>query len=174
MTGNSILIILTALVYIGAGCVVAQIARLLSRDYATRRSAHWAWRGLLWLGAVVLLFRSVTLLYPGRAFAVHALTPVVLLVGVVVLGLAMWKLDDVMRERDPPPWSVQLMRLAALTGWNGLVMRSAMTVPPASFGDQLPDSMSPGRRRQLAMMVAAGAAVAIIVTVIVINSPAAR
>lgn len=94
--------------------------------------------------------------------------------GMVTLGLALWKLDDVMRENDPPPWSVQIMRLAAATGWTWLIARTAMVTPAATVGDEAPsDSREPAQTRRLMVMIAAGTAIAAVVAFIILNSPAA-
>ncbi|MGV3579987.1 hypothetical protein [Brevundimonas sp.] len=173
-SAQSLLIILTALVYFGAALVVAQIGRLLSPSYGTRMSANWFWRGVLWFGAVILFARGVTLLWPGQAFAVGKMSGIVLGTGLVILGFALWKLDDVMRENAPPPWSVQLMRLVALTGVDGLMTRTALTLPPASFGDLPPsDTPDPEQRPRLLMMGAALLVIVMVVAAIVLNSPAA-
>lgn len=173
-TAHGLMIILTALVYFAAAGVVAQIGRLLSPSYGTRMSANWFWRGVLWVAAVILFARGVTLLWPGRAFAVGSLTPVVLGTGLVILGFALWKLDEVMRENAPPPWSVQLMRIVAVTGIDGLMTRTAMTLPPASYGD-LPPSDEPdaGQRPRMLMMGAAVLVIVMVVAAIVLSSPAA-
>jgi hypothetical protein len=114
------------------------------------------------------------LLWPGGLFSVGRMTPLVLMGGLVTLGFALWKLDDVMRENDPPPWSVQLMRLVALTGINGLVTRTALTLPPAAYGDlPPPDERAPGDLWRLLMMAGAALVIVAVVAAIVLNSPAA-
>lgn len=173
-SAQSLLIIVTALVYFAGAGVVAQIGRLLSPSYGTRMSANWFWRGVLWAGAVILFARGVTLLWPGQMFAVGKMSAIVLLVGLVILGFALWKLDDVMRENDPPPWSVQLLRVVALTGIDGLMTRTALTLPPASFGDLPPmDRPDPAERPRLLVMGAAALVIVMVVAAIVLNSPAA-
>ena len=173
-SAHGLLIIVTALIFIASAGCVAQIGRLLSPTYGTRLNAHIGWRILLWLGAVILLGRAVTLLFPGEAFAVHHMTPMVTLGGLVTLGLALWKLDDVMRENDPPPWSVQIMRLVAATGWTWLIARTAMVTSQAIVGDEAPsDLRDPAQAGRLVMMFAAGAVIAAVVALIVLNSPAA-
>lgn len=171
---QSLLIIVTALVFFASAAVVAQIGRLLHPSYGTRMTAHWIWRVVIWLGAVALFARGVTLLWPGGLFSVGRMTPLVLMGGLVTLGFALWKLDDVMRENDPPPWSVQLLRIVALTGIAGLVTRTALTLPPAAFGDLPPaDERDPAELPRLMMMGAAALVIVIVVAAIVLNSPAA-
>lgn len=173
-SAHGLLVIFTALIFIAAAGCVFQIGRLLSPTYGTRLNAHITWRVLLWLGSLVLVGRAVTLLFPGEAFAVHSMTPMVTLGGMVTLGLALWKLDDVMRENDPPPWSVQIMRLAAATGWTWLIARTAMVTPAATVGDEAPsDTREPAQTRRLMVMIAAGTAIAAVVAFIILNSPAA-
>lgn len=173
-SAQGLLIIVTALIFIASAGCVAQIGRLLSPIYGTRLNAHIGWRILLWLGAVVLIGRAVTLLFPGEAFEVHRMTPMVTLGGLVTLGLALWKLDDVMRENDPPPWSVQIMRLAAATGWTWLIARTAMVTPAATVGDEAPsDYRDPAQTGRLVIMIASGVVIAAVVAMIVLNSPAA-
>jgi len=173
-SAHGLLVIFTALIFIASAGCVAQIGRLLSPTYGTRLNAHIAWRVLLWLGAVILVGRAVTLLFPGEAFAVHTMTPMVTLGGLVTLGLALWKLDDVMRENDPPPWSVQIMRLVAATGWTWLIATTAMMTPAATVYDEPPsDQRSPSQTRRLMIMMTAGLVIAVVVALIIINSPAA-
>lgn len=173
-SAHGLLVIFTALIFIASAGCVAQIGRLLSPIYGTRLNAHIGWRILLWLGAVILVGRAVTLLFPGEAFAVHRMTPMVTLGGLVTLGLALWKLDDVMRENDPPPWSVQIMRLVAATGWTWLIARTAMMTPAATVGDEAPsDYRDASQNGRLLMMLMAAVVIAAVVALIVINSPAA-
>lgn len=173
-SAQGLLIIVTALIFIASAGCVAQIGRLLSPTYGTRLNAHIGWRILLWLGAVILIGRAITLLFPGEAFAVSRMTPMVTLGGLVTLGLSLWKLDDVMRENDPPPWSVQIMRLVAATGWTWLIARTAMMTPAATVGDEPPsDHRDPTQAGRMMIMVMAGAVIAAVVAMIVLNSPAA-
>lgn len=173
-SAHSVLVIVTALIFIAAGAVLGQIGRLLHPSYATRQTARLGWRCLIWFGGLCLLARAWTLLFPGEVVAVERMTPMVTFSGLVVLGLALWKLDDVMRENDPPPWSVQLIRLAMLVGVKPLVAGTALAVPPAAVGDEPPpDHPEPHQRERTAMMIAAALVIAGVVAFVVLNSPAA-
>lgn len=156
MTLGQISVITAGLLWVASAAVLQEVARVLGPSFHTKTTVHWGWRALTWLGAVVMLVRGATLLFPGRLIEVSRISVVAPLGALAVLGVTLALLDWVMRDRAPPPWSVQVMRAVALLGQDGPVKFAALTVPPASAGAALPAEPAPGRPSRLPIMIGAG------------------
>lgn len=149
-------VIAAGLLWVTSGGILMEVSRLLGPAFDRVKTVNRAWRWLVWVGALIALCRGLTLIFPGRLVEVSRISVMAPLGGLLVLGLSLAVLDWVMRDRAPPPWSVQVMRLAALMGRNGPVKFAAFAVPPAAVGD-LPPVDEPARHRwgRLAVMVGA-------------------
>ena len=133
-----LMVLYAGVVFLGAGACLLEISRLLGKAYETKVSAPGWIRAGVSLGAVILFAYGCLILFPGKALHVEHMSLGLPLVGTVVLGMALWLLDYVTGEREPPPWSVDLMRLAALLGW-GATQKAAFLPPPAAYRAPLPD-----------------------------------
>lgn len=164
------MVLYTGTVFLGAGASLQEISRLLGKAYETKVSAPgWA-RALVSLGAVILFGYGCVILFPGKALQTQNMTVGLPLVGTVVLAMALWLLDHVTGEREPPPWSVDVMRLAALLGW-GAVERSVFLPPSAAYRDAVPeDEPTACRLLRLAVMSAAILIIAIIAGTVLTTS----
>lgn len=167
-----VMVLYTGAAFVAAGAILLEIARLLGKAFKTKVSAHWSVQLLVGFGAVILFGYGCVLLFPGQAVQVRHMSIGLPLVGSVVLGLALAYLDNVMGEREPPPWSVDVMRLAALLGWDG-VMSAVFRTDPALYGDALPDHGGRGRLLRLAIIIAAIAMIVLISGVILTSSATA-
>ena len=170
MFGHIVLAALTGLVYIGAGCLFAQTARVLGPTYLTKISADWKLRWFF--GAIALFFivRGALFLWPGRLIAVDRMSILAPTEGLIVLALAGYILDAVMRDRAPPPWSVQFLRLLALVGWDRASLGVAFTAPPAVMGDALPPPEVQGRKTRIAVLIGASTVLAGVACLLAVSS----
>lgn len=149
-------VIAAGLLWITSGGILMEVSRLLGPAFDTVKTVHRIWRWMVWIGALIALCRGLTLIFPGKLVEVSRISIMAPLGGLLVLGLSLAVLDWVMRDRAPPPWSVQVLRLAALMGRNGPVKFAAFAVPPASVGDMPPpDEPQSHRTGRLAVMLGA-------------------
>lgn len=156
MNIGQVSVTIAGLEWVLAGIVLREVSRLLGPSFHTAKTVHWGWRALVWIAALFCFLRGGTLWFPGRLVEVSRISLMAPMGGLVVLGLSLWALDWVMRDRAPPPISVQVMRLAALFGRNGPVKFAAMAVKPAAVGDVPPVDEPKGQRRgRLAVMLGA-------------------
>lgn len=162
MIAHFLMVIYTGAVFLIAGAVLLEICRLLGKAYENKASASMVWRALHFAGAVVLFGYGCMVLFPGRALQTEHMSIGLPLVGTVVIVGALGYLDHVMGEREPPPWSVQAIRLFTLLGMDGLSRRLAFKLPPARLGDAPLAEDSRSRGVRLAVL---SGAIAIIVTV---------
>lgn len=150
------LAIISGLIWIAAGFVLMEISRILGPAYNTTRTVQPFWRGLAWVGAVIFFIGGVSLLFPGQLIETTSISLVAPARAIGALGVTLALLDWIMRDRSPPPWStiatVQMLRLAALLGRTGPVMRTATALPPAGLGD-LPAEDEPTRQRRSRLAV---------------------
>lgn len=173
MTGQ-LSVIMAGMLWLAASCVLMEVARILGPSFHTKRTVHWFWRGVTWAGAAIFFLRGMTLLFPGQLIEVSRVSAVAPLAALGVLGVVLALLDWVMRDRAPPPWSVTVMRMAALLGRDGPVRMAAMAVPPAAVGDVLPcDEAGRQRRSRLPVLIGAAAVVVAIAVFLAVNAPGA-
>lgn len=173
MNAHVLMVLYTGIVFVSAGACLLEICRLLGKAYENKRSAGWGWRGLHFLGAVILFGYGCMVLFPGEALRVQHMSPGLPLVGTVVVVGALAYLDHVMGEREPPRWSVQMIRVLALMGFEGLSRKAAFLLPPAPL-DARPAPEAPGPRAQrLAVMGGAIALIGLIAGTILLNSATA-
>lgn len=173
MTGM-LFVIVAGLFWMAAGTVLLEVSRILGPSFHTRVTVPFGWRVVTWLGALICFIRGMTLLFPGQLVEVSRISVMAPLGSVVVLGLSLAVLDWVMRDRAPPPWSVQVLRLAAVLGRNGPVRFAAMAVPPASVGDMPPlDEPRDLRRTRLPVLIGAILIVLAIAVFLALNAPGA-
>lgn len=121
------------------------------------------------LGPVVTLVRWAAPLFSGRLIELGRISVVAPLGGQVILGVPAVLLDWVMRDRAPPPWSVQVMRADAMLGRDGPVKFAAMAVPPAPVGGAPPPDPSAHRRSRLPVMIGAGLVLAAVALFLAVN-----
>lgn len=159
-------------VFLGAGACLLEISRLLGKAYETKVSAPAGVRALVFVGAAVLFGYGGLILFPGRAIQTQQMSIGLPLVGTVVLGMALWLLEYVTGEREPPPWSVDIMRLAALLGW-GATQRAAFLTPPAAYRDATPEDAGSTRLIRFAVFLGAISCIGIIAAVVLSNSAGA-
>ena len=158
MNLGALTVITAGLLWIASGGILLEVSRLLGPAFDSVKTVNRGWRWLTWLGALIALCRGLTLIFPGKLVEVSRISVMAPLGGLLVLGLSLAVLDWVMRDRAPPPWSVQIMRLVALFGRDGPVKFAAMAVPPAAVGDAPPVD-EPIRHRQTRLAVMLGAIV---------------
>lgn len=166
-------VIAAGLLWMAASCVLVEVSRILGPTFHTKTTAHPFWRFVTWVGAAIFFLRGMTLLFPGKLIETSRVSIVAPLGALAVLGVTLALLDWVMRDRAPPPWSVNAVRLVALLGANGPVQRVAMAVPPAAIGDAPPvDEPHHARRSRLPVLIGAIFIVAGIALFLALNSPA--
>lgn len=168
MIAHFLMVIYTGTAFLIAGAVLLEICRLLGKAYENKASASMAWRALHFAGAVVLFGYGCMVLFPGRALQVQHMSIGLPLVGTVVAVGALAYLDHVMGEREPPKWTVQMIRVLTLLGTENLSRRAAFMLPPAPLDAppavDLDRGEEDGRTRLLRLLVLSGA-IAIIVTI---------
>lgn len=156
MTLGQLTVITAGLLWITSGGILLEVSRLLGPAFDTVKTVHRGWRWVVWCGALIALCRGLTLIFPGRFVEVSRISIMAPLGALLVLGLSLAVLDWVMRDRAPPPWTVQVMRLVAMFGRDGPIRFAAMAMPPAAVGDPPPvDEPARHRRWRLAVMVGA-------------------
>lgn len=167
MTAHDWMVLATGLVFLGAGAVLSQVFRLLGPTYHTKVTAHWGVRGFFFLSTFVLVARGLSFLFPGRAFAVQDMSPLVPASALVTLGLSLVLLEWVMRDRAPPPWTERLLGFAARRGVSEETMSElAFVLPPEPHGRSASEHQ-PCRFVRLGMMAGAAALILIVVGVVV-------
>lgn len=160
-------------VFLGAGVSLLEIARLLGKSFETKVSAPWWVQGVVFLGAVILFGYGCVILFPGKALQVQHMSAGLPLVGTVVLGMALWLLDHVTGEREPPPWSVDFLRLVALLGRDSLLKDAAFRTHPAAYLDPLPTDVPVGSRLlRVAVLLGSIVVIGVIAATILTSSSA--
>lgn len=166
-------VLISGVLWLTSACVLIEVARLLGPTFHTKRTAHPFWRFCTWAAAVAFFIRGMTLLFPGQLIEISRVSVVSPFSALAVLGVTLALLDWVMRDRAPPPWSVQAVRLAALLGKDGPVKFAAMQVPPAAVGDALPrETVADRHRSHLPVLIGAILIVAALALFLAVNSPA--
>lgn len=174
MNSHLLIVLYAGGVFLASGACLLEISRLLGKTFETKVSAPWWVRGAVFAGAVTLFGYGCVILFPGRAISVQHMSLGLPAVGTVVLGMALWLLDHVTGEREPPPWSVDFLRLVALLGWDSLLKGAAFKTRPAAYLDPLPPSgPASGRLVRVAVLVGAVLTISAIACVILLNSAAA-
>lgn len=171
MSLGPLTVITAGLLWIAAGGILLEVSRLLGPAFDNVKTVNRVWRWLTWCGALIALCRGLTLIFPGKLVEVSRISVMAPLGGLLVLGLSLAILDWVMRDRAPPPWSVQFMRLVALFGRDGPVKFAAMALPPAAVGDlPPPDEPARHRRGRLAVMLGAIMVLALMAAFLAFNA----
>ncbi|QBX38683.1 hypothetical protein E4M02_11215 [Brevundimonas sp. S30B] len=173
MMGNAIAVV-AGLIWMGSGMILLEISRLLGPAFDKVKTVPWGWRALTWAAAVIFFIRGVSLLFPGQLIETSGVSYVAPVTALAVAGVTLALLNWIMADRNPPPLTVQIMRLAALLGRDGLVKFAAMNVPPAGAADLPPVDEPKGRRRwRLTVLSGAFALIAAVVVFLAVNSWAA-
>ena len=171
MTIGQLSVIIAGIFWIASACVLREVARVLGPSFHTKATVHYGWRALTNLGAIIMLGRGLTLLFPGKLVEISRISVMSPLAAIAVLGLTLALLDWVMRDRAPPPWSVQVVRLAAVLG-KGPAIAAGLAVPPAPIGASLPPEATDAHRRtRLPVLVGAAVIIVLIAAFLVANSP---
>lgn len=173
MNAHVLMVLYTGIAFVSAGACLLEICRLLGKSYETKASASMLWRGLHFVAAVILFGYGCMVLFPGRALQVQHMTIGLPLVGTVVIVAALAYLDHVMGEREPPKWTVQMIRVLALVGMEGLSRRAAFLLPAAPIDAGPPEESSGARGARLAVIAGAIGVIAAVATVILTNSASA-
>lgn len=173
MNAHVLIVLYTGIVFVSAGACLLEICRLLGKAYEAKRSAHVGWRGLHFVGAVILFGYGCMVLFPGKALQVQHMSLGLPLVGTVIIVAALAYLDHVMGEREPPRWTVQLIRVLALVGMEGLSRKAAFMLPPAPLDALPPDERPSERGVRLAVITGAIAIITSVAAVILANSATA-
>lgn len=142
-------VITAGLLWLASASILLEVSRVLGPSFHTMTTAHWGWRLLAWLGSVAMFGRGITFLFPGQLVEFSRGSVAAPLGAVAVLGVTIALLDLTMRDRAPPPWSVQVMRLVALLGRDGPIKFAALALPAAPAGVAIPtdDMRRPSRSR---------------------------
>lgn len=167
-------VITAGLFWLAAGGVLLEVSRVLGPSYHTKTTVHWGWRALTWLGAAIMFGRGVTLLFPGQLVEVSRISVMAPLGAIAVLGVTLALLDWVMRDRAPPPWSVQFMRTVALLGRDGPVKFAALAVPPAPVGAAIPADPPARRRAHLPILIGAVVVLVAVAMFLAVSAPAGQ
>lgn len=171
MSLGSFTVIAAGLFWVASGCILLEVSRLLGPAFDKVKTVHRSWRWLAWVGALIAVCRGLTLIFPGHLVEVSRVSVMAPLGGLLVLGLSLTVLDWVMRDRAPPPWSVQFMRVVGLLRLDGPVRLAAFMAPPAAIGDQPPPDEPPHRRwSRLAIMLGALTLLAAIAVFLAMNA----
>lgn len=173
MTVHTLIIVATGLLYMGAGGVLAETARVLGPSYHTRHTPHPFWRALGWFGAAVLVWWGATLLFPGDTGQPNRIALPGLLVAMVVLGVNLSLLDWVMRDRSPPPWTARLLGIAAREGVSDPALAEMAFALPAEPHGRPATEREPCRWVRLSVMIGAGLLIIVIAAVVALSSTAA-
>lgn len=171
MSLGSFTVITAGLLWIASGCILLEVSRLLGPAFDKVKTVHRVWRWLAWTGALIAVSRGLTLIFPGKLVEVSRISVMAPLGGLLVLGLSLTVLDWVMRDRSPPPWSVQFMRVVGLMRMDGPVRIAAFMTPPAAIGDAPPVD-EPVRKRwgRLGVMLGALALLAAMAVFLAMNA----
>ena len=103
MTLAHLTVIVTGLLYVASGMALAVVVRLLGPTYHTKVTGPLWLIGLFAGGALGLLWRGATILFPGRLVDTSNMSPVAPVTALIVAGLCLFILDFVMGDRSPPP-----------------------------------------------------------------------
>jgi len=173
MTWAHLTVIATGLLYVGASMALGVVVRLLGPTYHTKVTAPLWIVVFFALAAVSLLWRGVTLLFPGELVDTDRISLVAPLTAVVVVGLCLFVLDYVMGDRSPPPlfnqwFSWALKRRVTEDG----IVHAAFALPPAMHeaapcGAQINRT---GRGLRLAVLSGGAATILIVLGVIAVNA----
>lgn len=173
MMGHAIAVI-AGLIWMGSGMILLEISRLLGPAFDKVKTVQWRWRILTWAAAVIFFVRGVSLLFPGQLIETTGVSYVAPVTALAVMGVTLALLNWIMADRNPPPLTVQVMRLAALLGRNGPVKFAAMNTPPAAAGDLPPiDEPTGNRRRRLTVLTGASILIVLVVAFLAAHSWAA-
>lgn len=168
------IVLYAGVVFLASGASLLEIARLLGKSFETRVSAKWWVQGVVFAGAAVLFGYGCVILFPGRAVQVQHMSLGLPLVGTVVLGMALWLLDHVTGEREPPPWSVDFLRLVALLGRDNLLKGATFRTEPAAYMDPIPrDEPISGRLVRVAVLLGSIVVIGLVAGTILLNSAVA-
>jgi hypothetical protein len=174
MTTGHVLTIIAGLCWATTGGILFEIFRLLGPEFDKAKTVHWFWRRITWLGGAGAMIGGVFLLFPGDLVDVSRISVLAPVRALIALGLAAALLDWVMRDRAPPPWSENMLRLAGVLGMDGPVKFAALNVPPAAVGDVAPaDEPLRHRRSRLPILMSAVAVVVSIAVFVALNAPGA-
>lgn len=138
MNAHDLAVILTGLLFLADAAVALAIWRLLGVTFHTKTTAPWPVRGFFFAAVFVLGWRSLSLLFPGAAMQTNLMSPAVPATAAVVLGLEVFILDVVMRDRAPPPLVERLLQLVQRQG------ADADTIAAVAFAAPVPDHVLPG------------------------------
>ena len=173
MNAHVLMVLYTGITFVSAGACLLEICRLLGKTYETKASASMLWRGVHFIGAAILFVYGCMVLFPGRALQVQHMSIGLPLVGTVIIVAALAYLDHVMGEREPPRWTVQMIRVLSLLGMEGLSRRAAFLLPSAPLDAAAPEEEPGSRATRIAVLMGSIAVIAAVAGFILTNSAAA-
>ena len=173
MNLGEVSIITAGLLWLASASVLLEVSRVLGPSFHTKATVHRGWRALAWLGAVAMFGRGMTFLFPGQLVEFSRGSVMAPLGAIAVLGVTIALLDLTMRDRSPPPWSVQVMRLVALIGKDGPIRFAALALPPAPAGAAIPlDDVRPPSRSRLPVLAGSTLVIVSIAVFLAVSSQA--
>lgn len=168
-----LMVLYTGIVFLASGVCLLEVCRLLGKAYEKKASAPWPWRLAHLVGAVILFGYGCVILFPGQALKVQHMSLGLPLVGTVGIVAALAYLDHVMGEREPPRWTVQMIRVLALLGMEGLSRRAAFLLPAAPLDAAAPEEDTGSRATRIAVLMGSIAVIAAVAGFILTNSAGA-
>lgn len=169
-----LMVLYTGIVFLASGVCLLEVCRLLGKAYENKASAHWSWRLAHLVGAIILFGCGCVILFPGEALKVQHMSLGLPLVGTVSIVASLAYLDRVMGEREPPRWTVQMIRLFTLLGMDSVSRRVAFMLPAAPLDAAPPEDEDNGSRAtRIAVLMSSIAVIAVVAGFILTNSAAA-
>lgn len=163
MTLDHLNAVFTGLTYFAAGMCLGVVVRLLGPTYHTKVTApRWV---ILFFGVCsgVLLWRGLTILFPGRLVDVTGISLVAPVTALTVLGLCLFILDFIMGDRSPPPLFSRYFSWAIRRGAGEEdLVKAAFSLPPAIHNAAPPEAQINRCSRRARLIVLSGGAAAIL------------
>lgn len=165
--------IVTGLTYIAASMSLAVVVRLLGPTYHTKVTAPWPVIGFFFVSSAGMLWRGVTLLFPGRMVDTSGMSLIAPSTALIVLGLSLFILDFIMGDRSPPPLFDRYFSWAVRRKLDeDLIVRAAFDLPPAMHTAAPAGAQINRCGRKQRLFVLTGAALAILLVLGIVAASA--
>lgn len=174
MTGQQMIGLATGLGYLIAMGLAVPAVKYLGPTYKTHKTMH---PGYILVGvvyALALFIRGVTIVFPGKAVAIEAMSWIAPMVPCALILVNACLLDFIQRHRAPPPLFETIIRAAVGHRRSDEEIQAlAFALPPAAAGDAPSDEVigDIGKVRRVSVLIACGVALIAIVLVIIQASP---
>ena len=168
MIAAQLIVVLTGLLYVGASMALGVVVRLLGPTYHTKVTAPWPVIAFFALAAALLLWRGVTILFPGHLVDTTGMSLVATATAAVVVGLTLFILDFVMGDRSPPPLFSRYFGWAVRHGLDDAIIASTFDKAPAMHLAAPPAAQITrcGRKTRLFVLTSAAAVILTILGVV--------